>query len=152
VETWSVLVPAGLSLLGVGLGTVGTLVGQYLSSRVSARQQDVQRWAAHRTELKASVLQVLGAVRRVQRAGSSAGPVLDELWLAQEEVDLVAVSAELRGATYRYARQVTAVAGREPSASDPDDMHRAQVEFMDAARRDLWPEQQRGQPPGGRSA
>jgi hypothetical protein len=144
---WSVLVPAVLSLFGVGLGTVGTLVGQHLSSRVSTRQQDAQRWAAHRAELKASVLRFLGAVRHVQQGGAGTVTALDELWLAQEEVDLVAVSEHLRGATYRYARQVTVTANREPQASDVDDLRRAQIEFMDAARRDLWAEQPHRLPP-----
>jgi hypothetical protein len=139
VDTWSVLVPAVLSLFGVGLGTVGTLVGRHLSTRVSTRQQDAQQWAAHRAELKASVLQFLGAVRHVQRAGSSAGQLLDELWLAQQEVDLVAVSEQLRGATYRYAHQVTATAHRALQDPEVNDLHQAQIEFMDVARRDLWP-------------
>jgi hypothetical protein len=93
----SVLVPAVLSLFGVGLGTVGTLVGQHLSSRVITRQQDTRRWAAHRAELKASVLRFLGAVRHVQQGGAGA------------------------------------VTARE--------LRRVQIEFMDAARRDLWAEQ-----------
>jgi hypothetical protein len=139
VETWSVLAAAALSLLGVGLGTVGTLAGQRLSARTSTQQQDAQRWAAHRAELKASVLRFLGAVRQVKRAGSSAGPLLDEMWLAQEEVDLVAVSEELRGATYRYARQVTVTANRDVQEPDTEDPGGTQVEFMNAARRDLWP-------------
>jgi hypothetical protein len=139
VETWSVLAAAALSLVGVGLGTVGTLAGQRLSARTSTQQQDAQRWAAHRAELKASVLRFLDAVRQVERAGSSAGPLLDEMWLAQQEVDLVAVSEELRGATYRYARQVTVTANRDVQEPDTDGPGGTQVEFMNAARRDLWP-------------
>jgi hypothetical protein len=139
METWSVLAAAALSLLGVGLGTVGTLAGQRLSARTSTQQQDAQRWASHRAELKASVLRFLGAVRQVERTGSSAGPLLDDMWLAQQEVDLVAVSEELRGATYRYARQVTVTANRDVQEPDTESPGGTQVEFMNAARRDLWP-------------
>jgi len=148
--TWSALAPALLSLAGVGLGTVGSLVGQHLSSRVSRHQHDAQQWAAHRTELKASITQFLDLVQRVQAArridggtrpaDSTAERLVNELWLAQHEIDLVAVSEELRGATYRYARCLTVATTGEPHEGNRDDFLReAQVAFMDAARQDLWP-------------
>jgi hypothetical protein len=151
MNTWSALLPALLSLVGVGLGTVGTLVGQYLSSRVSTRQHDAQQWAAHRAELKASIMRFVSLVQQVTppgrpdgRAGTPAQSpserLVNELWLAQHELDLVAVSEELRGATYRYAQRLTTVAARESHQERGDDLLReAQIEFMDAARRDLWP-------------
>src|SRR2546423_8819171 len=59
MDTWSALAPALLSLAGVGLGTVGSLVGQHLSSRMNVRQLDAQQWQAHKAELKQSIISFL---------------------------------------------------------------------------------------------
>jgi hypothetical protein len=150
MDTWSVLLPALLSLLGVGIGTLGAVLGQYQSTRLSRRQQNAQEWAAQRTELRASIMRFLSMVHQVKPIvvpdDDSTQPqlsnhrVLDELWLAQHELDLVAISENLRGAAYRYARAVSSP-GRVDTAEGPrDDVLRdAQREFMDAARADLWP-------------
>ena len=78
------------------------------------------------------------------RAGTVGDPSLEslvhELWLAQHELDLVTVSEELRGATYRYARHMTVGVRGEPYDGDWGDHARAiGVSFMEAARKDLWP-------------
>ncbi|MGF1430993.1 hypothetical protein [Kitasatospora sp. LaBMicrA B282] len=113
----------------------------------------VQEAAAHRAELKNVILKFLSVAFRVAKEASAclpngeraAGGVLDqlvdELWLAQAEIDLAARTEPLRGATYRYAaRLAEAARGEAPGASE---LGRAQVEFMDAAYQDLWPGQRR---------
>ncbi|GAB7187430.1 hypothetical protein ATKI12_7261 [Kitasatospora sp. Ki12] len=126
---------------------------QYLVSRASTRQLAVQEAAAHRAELKDVILKFLSVAFRVEKEASarlpngerSGGGVLDqlvdELWLAQAEIDLAARNEPLRGATYRCAARLVEAARGE--AAGAPELGRAQVEFMDAASQDLWPGQRR---------
>ncbi len=161
--SWGTLGPALLSLAGVALGAGGSLFGQYLLSRVSARQLEVQESAAHRAELKEAVLKFLSVASQVEKAALSRteggdrpvseelGPLVDELWLAQAEIDLAARSEGLRGATYRYAFRLAGVALSE--VVDTSELRLPQAKFMDAAYDDMWPGRRRAgrsaaQPPG----
>ncbi|MGW6955263.1 hypothetical protein [Streptomyces sp. PAN_FS17] len=113
--SWGTLGPALLSLAGVALGAGGSIFGQYLVSRTSTRQLELQESAAHRAELKNAVLKFLGIASQVEKAalirpisdGTADRAVLDQLvddlWLAQAEFDLAARSEPLRGSAYRYA-------------------------------------------------
>lgn len=129
--SWGVLGPALLSLAGVALGAGGSLFGQYLVSRASARQLEIQESAAHRAELK--------------NGGTAVDPVLDQLvddlWLAQAGIDLAARSEPLRGAAYRYAARLAEAARGE--IADASALRGPQVQFMDASYDDLWPGQRR---------
>ncbi|MEV8318454.1 hypothetical protein AB0Q95_30280 [Streptomyces sp. NPDC059900] len=147
--SWGTLGPALLSLAGVALGAGGSIFGQYLVSRASTRQLEVQETAAHRAELKNAVLKFLGIASQVEKA-SLAGPVsdgmadnvvldrlVDDLWLAQAEIDLAARSEPLRGSAYRYAFcLVQAVRGEITNSSA---LRGPQAQFMDAAYDDMWP-------------
>ncbi|QKW11105.1 hypothetical protein HUT18_23040 [Streptomyces sp. NA04227] len=152
-----------LSLAGVALGASGSLFGQYLVSRASTRQVEVQEAAAHRAELKGAVLKFLSVAARVEkvaftredgaagdeaagtedrdnRAGAALGrldELVDAVWLAQAEIDLAARSEPLRGATYRYAFRLAETARGE--TTDASELRGPQVEFMDAAYGDMWP-------------
>lgn len=151
--SWGTLGPALLSLVGVVLGAAGTLFGQYLVSRASTRQLEVQEAAAHRAELKEAVLRFVSLALRVEKAaltrsdggGITSGPELDQLvddlWLAQAEIDLAARSEPLRGATYRYALGLAQAARCE--IADVSVLRGLQVGFMDAAYGDMWPGRQR---------
>jgi hypothetical protein len=120
-----------LSLAGVALGAGGSLFGQYLVSRASARQLEIQESAAHRAELK--------------NGGTAVDPVLDQLvddlWLAQAGIDPAARSEPLRGAAYRYAARLAEAARGE--IADASALRGPQVQFMDASYDDLWPGQRR---------
>ncbi|AKN75596.1 hypothetical protein QR97_27595 [Streptomyces sp. PBH53] len=138
-----------MSLAGVALGAGGSLFGQYLVSRASTRQLEVQESAAHRAELKDAVLQFVRIASQVEKmalarsdAGGTAaegelGRLVDDLWLAQAEIDLAARSEPLRGATYRYAVRLAEAARGE--ISDASALRGPQVRFMDAAYADMWP-------------
>ncbi|MGW0903132.1 hypothetical protein [Streptomyces sp. NPDC002853] len=151
--SWGNLGPAVLSLAGVALGAVGSLFGQHLVSRASTRQLEAQQLAAHRAELKEVILKFLGIASRVEktalmspRDGDSAtgdmlGQLVDDLWLAQAEIDLAARTEPLRGAAYRYAACLAEVACGE--VADATALRGPQVQFMDAAYDDLWPGQRR---------
>ncbi|WP_326732484.1 hypothetical protein OG418_03325 [Streptomyces phaeochromogenes] len=67
--------------------------------------------------------------------------LVDDLWLAQAEIDLAARSEPLRGATYRYAARLAEVARGE--MADVSALRGPQVQFMDASYDDLWPGQRR---------
>ncbi|POX47692.1 hypothetical protein C3488_22855 [Streptomyces sp. Ru72] len=142
-----------LSLAGVALGAGGSLFGQYLVSRASTRQLEVQEAAAHRAELKNAVLKFLRLASQVEKAAfvrsssadNSADPVLDQLvddlWLAHAEIDLAARSEPLRGAAYRYAF-ILALAVRG-EITDAFALRTPQAQFFDAAYDDMWPGQRR---------
>ncbi|WP_329310207.1 hypothetical protein [Streptomyces sp. NBC_01262] len=145
--------PALLSLAGVALGAGGSLFGQYLVSRASARQLEIQESAAHRAELKNVILKFLSIASQVEKAaltrppngGTAVDPVLDQLvddlWLAQAGIDLAARSEPLRGAAYRYAARLAEAARGE--IADASALRGPQVQSMDASYDDLWPGQRR---------
>ncbi|WP_244181438.1 MULTISPECIES: hypothetical protein [Streptomyces] len=142
--SWGTLGPAVLSLAGVALGAAGSLFGQYLVSRASHRQLETQQNAEHRAEVKDVILKFLEVAFRVEKAASAVPDgeeppeaLLDELWLAQAELDLAARTEPLRGAAHRYAVRLTSAARGE--GADGDGLYRAKVAFMDAAYDDLWP-------------
>ncbi|MFG3258832.1 hypothetical protein [Streptomyces sp. NPDC048172] len=143
--SWGTLGPALLSLAGVVLGAGGSLFGQYLVSRASERQLDAQEAAAHRAELKGAVLKFLGLAAQVEKAALARAPdddpgldrLLDELWLAQAEIDLAARSEPLRGAAYRYAARLAEAA--QDGTSDGPALRGPQARFFDAAYADMWP-------------
>lgn len=151
--SWGTLGPALLSLAGVALGAGGSLFGQYLVSRASARQLEVQESAEHRAELKDAVLKFLSLASQLEKAaltrsdgggtlaGAELGQLVDDLWLAQAEIDLAARSEPLRGATYRYAFRLAEAARGE--IADASALRGPQVQFMDAAYDDMWPGQRR---------
>jgi hypothetical protein len=129
----------------------GSLFGQYLVSRVSTRQLEVQESAVHRAELKDAVLKFVRIALQVEKvaltrsdAGGTAADseprqLIDDLWLAQAEIDLAARSEPLRGATYRYAFRLAEAARGE--ITDASSLRGPQVQFMDAAYGDMWPGQ-----------
>jgi hypothetical protein len=154
--SWGTLGPALLSLAGVALGAGGSLFGQYLVSRASTRQLEVQESAAHRAQLKDAVLKFVGIALQVEKAAltrsdgggteadTALDKLLDDLWLAQAEIDLAARSEPLRGAAYRYALRLTEVA--RGATTDASTLRGRQVQFMDAAYGDMWPTRRRTSP------
>ncbi|MER7179125.1 hypothetical protein ABT404_06535 [Streptomyces hyaluromycini] len=151
--SWGALGPALLSLAGVALGAGGSLFGQYLVSRASARQLEIHESVAHPAEPKNVILKFPSIASQVEKAaltcppsgGSAADCVLDELvgglWLAQAEVDLAARSEPLRGAAHRCAARLAEAARGEMAGASG--LRGSQVQFMDAAYDDMWPGQRR---------
>ena len=151
--SWGTLGPALLSLAGVALGAGGSLFGQYLMSRASARQLEIQESAVHRAELKNVILKFLNIASQVEKtaltrladgrtaADSVLAQLVDDLWLAQAEIDLAARSEPLRGATCRYAARLAEAARGE--IADASALRGPQVQFMDASYDDLWPGRRR---------
>lgn len=57
-----------MSVEGVALGAGRSLFGQYLVSRASTRQLEIQESAAHRAELKNVILKFLCIASQVEKA------------------------------------------------------------------------------------
>jgi hypothetical protein len=72
--SWGTLGPALLSLAGVALGASGSLFGQYLVSRASARQLEIEESIAHRAELKNVILNFLSIASQVKKAAFTRPP------------------------------------------------------------------------------
>jgi hypothetical protein len=70
---WTALAPAVFSLLGVALGTTGSLLGVYYAQRTAREQLRLQHDAALRTERKEVILGYLHAVE-------NSWSFLDGLW------------------------------------------------------------------------
>ncbi|NSC20010.1 hypothetical protein FM076_01825 [Streptomyces albus subsp. chlorinus] len=88
-----------LALVGVLVGTAGTLLGQYMTTRVEERRDRRQRMDARRAERKEAVLGFLAAAQRVELVldrrelglpapDDPADEKLHDLWLAKKAVEL----------------------------------------------------------------
>lgn len=136
-----------LALAGVLLGTLGTLIGQHLSTRVESRRHQWERSATERAERKAAIMDFLGSAQRIELvldsrnlglsdACSGDEEALHELWLATKAVELVC-SYETAGAAQDYAKALHArVRGGTAGAALPAKRERRHA-FMDAARDEL---------------
>jgi hypothetical protein len=99
-------------------------VTQFLASRASARQSEVQQAATHRAR------PLVG-----NEAGGTLDQLVDDLWPAQMEIDLSARTEPSRGAVCRFAVRLTEAAQGE--VPDLSGLRGPQVEFFDAAHADL---------------
>ncbi|MEV0403368.1 hypothetical protein [Actinoallomurus sp. NPDC050550] len=145
VVTWSATL---LPLAGVALGSGGTLVGQYLTTRVDARRQRREQLAAERGERKEAILGFLSAAQSVEllldgQDFAGRHPEDDEvmdrlhgLWLAKKSCELVC-SAEVGQAAHDYTlalHRLVRGGSRAEGAEPKGDLRHA---FMEAARREL---------------
>jgi hypothetical protein len=136
-----------LPLVGVALGTAGTLTGQYLATRGESRRHADQRAAEVRAECKEAIVGFLDAAQRVEQVVDdrthgrpSAEAELDDrlhaLWLAKKLLELVC-GFDLASVAHKYTSTLHSLAWStsidEPSASQK----KYRAEFMEAARREL---------------
>ncbi|WP_055549121.1 hypothetical protein [Streptomyces sp. NBRC 110028] len=134
-----------LALIGVLLGTTGTLIGQQLANRVEVQRDQRQRADAARAERKEAISGYLKAVQRVElildrrKLGM---PTLDDpedeklhdLWLAKKAVELVC-SARAAQAAHDYTTALHTLMRSEQGRS-PVKRERREA-FMEAAREEL---------------
>ncbi len=135
-----------LPLIGVAMGTAGTLAGQYLAVRAESRRHADQRAAAARAERKEAIVGLLDAVQRVEqvvdhrmRGGPSDETLVDErlhaMWLSKKLLELVC-SPSLASVAHRYVSTLHSLASSSTTGSTArHNEHRA--EFMEAARDEL---------------
>ncbi|MEU0843202.1 hypothetical protein ABZ370_27490 [Streptomyces sp. NPDC005962] len=136
-----------LALIGVLLGTAGTLIGQHLANRVEVQRGHRHRADVARAERKEAISGFLKAVQRVELVldrRKLGMPTLDdpedeklhELWLAKKAVELVC-STEVSQAAHDYTTLLHTL------MRTPDDRGRSPVKrerrevFMEVAREEL---------------
>ncbi|MER7468228.1 hypothetical protein [Streptomyces sp. NPDC097981] len=133
-----------LTLLGVLLGTMGTLVGQHLATRVEIRRDLQRRVETERAECKEAILIFLAAAQKVElvldrrslglpTADEPEDQLLHALWLAEKAVELVCsheVAQAARGYTEALHQIVRDVAanGQVPTKRE------CRLAFVEAAR------------------
>ncbi|GAA2478600.1 hypothetical protein [Streptomyces gobitricini] len=136
-----------LALAGVVLGTLGTLIGQHLATRVENRRHQWERAATERAERKAAIMDFLGSAQRIELVLDSRGlgltgacgtdeEALHDLWLATKAVELVCAYETARAAQ-DYAGVLHArVRGGTEGTAAPAKRERRHT-FMEAARGEL---------------
>jgi hypothetical protein len=135
-----------LPLVGVALGTLGALTGQYLATRGAAKRHDDLRAAEARSERKETIVGFLDAAQRVEqfvdgrrRGRTPTETAVDDcvhaLWLSKKRLELVC-GPELTAAAHRYTSVLDSLVWSstvEPGTG----RSRYRAEFMDEARRQL---------------
>lgn len=135
-----------LPLIGVALGTIGTLTGQFLATRGESRRHAERTAAQARAERKEAIAGFLDAAQRIEQVvydrPHGTQPVdgvvteqLHALWLAKKLLELVG-SADLASVAHRYTSTLHSTV-HTPSAEMRDRMKQCRGEFMEAARREL---------------
>jgi hypothetical protein len=118
-----------LPLAGVALGSAGTLIGQYLSTRVEARRARFEQASAERSERKEALVEFLSAAQQVELfldrlslgervEESEKWQYLHSLWLAKKVFELVCSPSVAQDAHTESKREL-------------------RFAFMEAARREL---------------
>lgn len=132
-----------LPLAGVALGSAGTLVGQYISTRVDARRARFERDSAERAERKEALMEFLSAAQQVELCLDrlSMGEVIEDaekwrhlhaLWLAKKVPELVC-SPLLAQAAHDYTAALHALL----RGMDAPTKRELRFAFMEAARVEL---------------
>ncbi len=141
--------PTVLSLVGVLLGTAGTLVAQLLATRASSERERIARLAELQAERKEAIREFLAHAQLVEHLAErrfqhgefdpvEAEPLTHQMWFLQRCIELVG-SPELRKAAENYVLRLHDVVYRElPRGRDVwDHMAERREPFLDAARKEL---------------
>jgi len=145
-----------LPLVGVALGTLGTLTGQYLATRGAAHRHAEERAAAVRAERKAAIVGFLDKAQLVEqlldaRDRGRAEPEAEaerrmhEVWLAKKLVEL-ACGNDLASIAHRYT-SILQQRVWKPSEGQSAVQRDRRADFMEAARRELGVQEPRLYPP-----
>ncbi|MGI8329948.1 hypothetical protein ACRYCC_08270 [Actinomadura scrupuli] len=136
-----------LPLAGVVLGSSGTLIGQYLSTRVDARREQHEHRVAERAERKQAIMDFLSAAQKVEllsdEADSGSSPDSTEirahlhaLWLAKKLPELVC-STEVAQAAHDYTLALHELVRGRAAPGDEPRKRELRYAFMEAARGEL---------------
>ncbi|WP_143608420.1 hypothetical protein [Streptomyces sp. CB03234] len=136
-----------LALAGVLLGTLGTLIGQHLATRVESRRHQWERTATDRAERKGAIMEFLSSAQRIELVLDSRNlglsdpcstdeEALHELWLATKAVELVC-AYETAQAAQDYAEALHARVRRGTTGTALPAKRERRHAFMEAARSEL---------------
>lgn len=142
--TWSATI---LPLAGVALGSASTLVGQYLTTRVTVRKDHREQLTAERAERKEAMLAFLSSAQSVESLldrcrndlpldNDEARDELHALWLSKKACELVCSGLLAQAAhDYTLTMQDLVLRGRPGEVSTlKRELRHA---FMEAARKEL---------------
>ncbi|MFL4907346.1 hypothetical protein ACJ6WF_30130 [Streptomyces sp. MMS24-I2-30] len=136
-----------LALAGVLLGTSGTLIGQYLATRVEIQRDRGQRAALQRAERKTVIVDFLTAAQRVELildrrelgllvTEDPADEKLHDLWLAKKTVELTC-SHETAQAAHDYTQALHILMRNTVPPEGESTKREYRHTFMEAARKAL---------------
>jgi len=150
-----------LPLAGVALGSAGTLIGQYLSTRVDARRARFEQVSAERAERKEALVEFLSAAQQAELCLDrvSLGERLEEsekwqhlhtLWLAKKVPELVC-TPPVAQAAHDYTLALHALLRGQAAEAGAPSKRDLRFAFMEAARGELGmtSEPLRRDPPAG---
>ena len=145
--SWSAVSATVLPLVGVALGTSGTLLGQYVVTRSDARRERHRRTEARRLEGKEAIVGFVAAVQHVEQLGiegrlhakyddDAIRAALRQLWVAKKVIELTC-SGVLAQKAHDYAWELHK--NLQPSTLDgmPDSERLVRIDFLENARREL---------------
>ncbi|MBB2748362.1 UNVERIFIED_ORG: hypothetical protein FHR35_008255 [Microbispora rosea subsp. rosea] len=127
---WKTMSPTLLPLLGVLLGTCGTLLGQYLGTRMDSKRLAYEKRIAEHAERKSAILSFLEAAQRVEMildrqvecgvstVSSDTEEALHQLWLAKKSVELFCLPSLAQNA-HNYTRALHISLRRPADVIDP---------------------------------
>ncbi|MFG2484971.1 hypothetical protein ACGFSI_19715 [Streptomyces virginiae] len=136
-----------LALVGVLLGTMGTLVGQHLATRVEVRRDQQRQGETERAERKEAILEFLAAAQGVElvldrrslglpAADEPEDKILHALWLAKKAVELVC-SHEVAQAAHDYTEALHQIIRGVVANGQASTQRERRHAFMEAARCEL---------------
>ena len=149
---WSNAAPAVFGLLGVVIGTLGTLAVQLLVNRTAEARFRYERDEAVRQEKKEAISSYLEIAQQLEelleaafsaKDGSNAGrpvkAVLHRLWVAEKRINLLSTEG-LRRAAERLTSQYHQATWDGIPATDADFysfINLSRTAFLDAARAEI---------------
>ncbi|MFC5180581.1 hypothetical protein [Actinomadura harenae] len=136
-----------LPLAGVALGSAGSLVGQYLSTRVEVRRTTFEQAKAERSERKEALMEFLAAAQQVEMCldrrsmgerveEPEAWDLLHKLWLAKKVPELVC-SPGVAQAAHDYTHALDALVRGRAAVEGGSSKRELRFAFMEAARGEL---------------
>ncbi|WP_433238556.1 hypothetical protein [Actinomadura nitritigenes] len=134
-------------MAGVALGSAGTLVGQFLSTRVDARRARFERDSAERAERKGALMEFLSAAQQVELCLDrlSLGEEVEEsekwqhlhaLWLAKKVPELVCTPSVAQAA-HDYTMGLHSLLRGQAAEVGAPAKRELRFAFMEAARAEL---------------
>ncbi|MFF5263522.1 hypothetical protein ACFY4C_31740 [Actinomadura viridis] len=136
-----------LPLAGVALGSAGTLIGQYLSTRVEARRARFEQDSAERAERKEALMEFLSAAQQVELCLDrlSMGEQVEEsekwqhlhaLWLAKKVPELVC-NPQVAQAAHDYTLALHTLLRGDAAEAGALPKRELRFAFIEAARQEL---------------
>ncbi|MCA6091048.1 hypothetical protein LE181_02535 [Streptomyces sp. SCA3-4] len=136
-----------LALVGVLLGTLGTLVGQHLATRFEVQRDQQRRADARYHERKDAILGFLAAAQRVElvldrrnlglpTTDAPEDEQLHDLWLAKKSVELTC-SHETAQSAHNYTEALHQYMRDAATNSQSPAKRDSRYAFMEAARSEL---------------